>query len=175
MSQRLRSQPMWVDVLECFACRQAHFLEKSGGSWVVAEIFQQRIVFDRGQPAVSLFVGTFQPIERFVGLPAKRIHLSNLIGGTIVILRDKPGQGSIRILITAERVISQCLARKFPPLGWFLFNFCERLLRLSFSHENFTQIRMDKGSLRVQFQSSLELGPASSYRPAAYSRYPRRK
>jgi len=63
-------------------------------SRVVAEIFQQRIVFELGQPAVSLFVGTFQPIERFVGLPAKRIHLSNLIGGTIVILRDKPSKAA---------------------------------------------------------------------------------
>ena len=44
-----------------------------------------------GSPGVSLFVGTLQPSEPFLGLPAIRIHLSYLIGPLIAILRDKTG------------------------------------------------------------------------------------
>jgi hypothetical protein len=61
-------------------CRQVHFLKKFGVSGVVAEIFQQRIALDVGKSRVSLLVSTLHPFERFVGLPAIRIHLSDLIG-----------------------------------------------------------------------------------------------
>ena len=43
--------------------RQAHSLEKFAVSLVVAQIFKQRFGVERGQPGVSLFVGTFQPFK----------------------------------------------------------------------------------------------------------------
>jgi hypothetical protein len=45
----------------------------------VAQIFEQRIDVERGQPGVSLFVGTLQPLKRFVGLSAIRINLKEVI------------------------------------------------------------------------------------------------
>ena len=70
---------------------------------------------------------------------------------------SKLRQCSIRILCTAKRVISQYLAREFPPLAWFFLDFCERLQWLCLCDENFAQDEMDKGSLRVQVQSFLQL------------------
>src|ERR1700740_3116405 len=61
-------------------CRKAHPLKKFGVSRVVAHICEWRIGLDYGQSGVSLFVGTLQPFKRFVGLPAERIHLRDLIG-----------------------------------------------------------------------------------------------
>ena len=71
--------------------RQAHFLKKFCVSRVATQIFEQRISLDLGQSGVSLFVGMVQPFKRFVGLPAIRIYLSDLIGHISAILRDKAG------------------------------------------------------------------------------------
>src|SRR5262249_57146865 len=98
-----------------------------------------------------------QPCKGFVGLPAKGIHLSDLIACASFILGDEFRQGSIRIVLTAQRVINQRLTREFRPLVWFLLNFRERLLRFSVRDENFTQSEVDKGSLWVQLQSFLQL------------------
>ena len=67
------------------------FLEEFGVSRVVVQISKQRITVDLRQSGVSLFVGTLQPSEPFLGLPAIRIQLSYLIGPLIAILRDKTG------------------------------------------------------------------------------------
>jgi len=48
----------------------------------------------------------------------------------------KLGQGGIRVLFTAQRVINHGFAREFPPFVWFVLYFRERLLRLSFCDEN---------------------------------------
>jgi hypothetical protein len=71
---------------------------------------------------------------------------------------DKASYSSIRVLFMAERVISHCQAREFPPVGWFFFKLRECLLRLSLFNEDFTQTGMDIGSLRVQVQSFLQRG-----------------
>lgn len=71
------------------------------------------------------------------------------------ILLDEACPGSIRILFTAERMISQRLTGEFTRLDCFLLNFCERLLRLSLNDESFAHGEMDIGSLRVQIQSFL--------------------
>jgi hypothetical protein len=47
---------------------------------------------------------------------------------------------------------------EFSPLAWFLLNLHERLQLLSLFDEDFAQVDMDEGSLRVQVQSLLELG-----------------
>jgi hypothetical protein len=53
--------------------RQVHFFEQFGVSRVVVQISRQRITVDLRQSGVSLFVGTLQPSEPFLGLPAIRI------------------------------------------------------------------------------------------------------
>ncbi len=55
-------------------------------------------------------------------------------------------------------MVSQCLAREFPPLKWSLLNFYERPLGLSLCDSNLTQSKMDKSSPRIQVQSFLQGG-----------------
>src|SRR5215470_13593995 len=105
-------------------CRQTHFLEKCGVSWVVSEAFEQRIGLDRRQSRVSLFVGALQPFKRLVGLSTKGIHLSDLIGPISVMLSDKVRQSSVRVLLAAERVISHHLAGDSPSIECLLLNLC---------------------------------------------------
>jgi hypothetical protein len=90
-AERLASEEPCLAQQPTALCRQAHFLEKFCVSRVVMETFEQRIGLDVGKSSVSLFVSTLQPFKRFVGLPAKRIHLSDLIGRISVILRDEAG------------------------------------------------------------------------------------
>ena len=71
--------------------RQVHFFEEFGVSRVVVQISKQRITVDLRPSGLSLCVGTLQPSEPFLGLPAIRIHLSYLMRPLIAILRDKTG------------------------------------------------------------------------------------
>src|SRR5260370_37125264 len=107
MSQRLRSQPMWVDVLECFACRQAHFLEKFAVSGVAVQLFEQWIAFDLRESGVALFIGILEPFKWFVGFLTEGIHLSDTVGPGSAIPADKIGSSRIRIRFPPDRVLSK--------------------------------------------------------------------
>jgi len=68
----------------------------------VAKILQQWIGLISRQPGVSLFVSVLDPFKRLLGLAAKRLYLSDLISRIKIMLRDKLGQSSIRVLLEPQ-------------------------------------------------------------------------
>jgi len=63
---------------------QAHLLQEGGVARVVLYAFQQRVAFQRGEPAVALSVGPLQPLERLIGLPTGGFAHSSAVEINIV-------------------------------------------------------------------------------------------
>jgi len=63
-----------------YSSRQAHLLQEGGVARVALQVLQLRVAFHLGEPAVALGVGSLQPLERPVRLPAEGMHFGNLEG-----------------------------------------------------------------------------------------------
>ena len=74
---------------------------------IVLYIAQQRIAFHVAEAAVALFVGAFEPLERFVRLAAEGIDLGNLAGCIILKLLD------VLSGILSRVILSKCRAFLF--------------------------------------------------------------
>jgi len=99
--------PRLAEGFPCNSAGQAHLLQQFSIAPVLAQAFHQRTRFQFGRAGVALLKRAFQPLECLVSFPAKGIDLGDLISTVVLMRGDEFFQGIVRILATAERMVSQ--------------------------------------------------------------------
>src|SRR5215831_15092473 len=104
-----------------------------------------------GYSRVALSIGTIEPREGFVTLPAVSVRLCNLIRAVILVDGDKSVQRTLRLLTTANREVRQGFAGQLRPISGVVFHLRQSFLLMALRRENQASCGMDKRKLRVQF------------------------
>ena len=94
-----------IGVVASCSFRQSQFPEQRGVAGIVAQLGDQRVGLDEGQPAIVLGVGAIEPLEGLVLFATPSVDLGDLVGGALGILGDLLAQGLLRFLGMAQRVL----------------------------------------------------------------------